>query len=186
MSSKINLVIFSGSNKLIIDNILINNLNFIANNINIHKYNIWYGGGTSGIMGIIPRKFSERSGQVFSVDSKQFIKNYDPLTYKPEFGISYVMDTFTKRQNKLVSNGDIYLCLPGGVGTISELFDVLVNNDVNNKHSDIIIYSYNDYFKNILDFINDNIKSGYIRKKILDHIFVFNNEKDICDFLNNK
>ena len=138
MSSKINLVIFSGSNKLIIDNILINNLNFIANNINIHKYNIWYGGGTSGIMGIIPRKFSERSGQVFSVDSKQFIKNYDPLTYKPEFGISYVMDTFTKRQNKLVSNGDIYLCLPGGVGTISELFDVLVNNDVNNKHFDII------------------------------------------------
>ena len=89
-------------------------------------------------MGIIPKKFSERSGQVFSVDSKQFIKNYDHLIYKPEFVISYVMDTFTKRQNKLVSNGDIYLCLPGGVGTISELFDVLVNNDVNNKHFDII------------------------------------------------
>ena len=31
------------------------------------------------------------------------------------------------RQNKLVAHGDIYLCLSGGIGTISELFDVLVN-----------------------------------------------------------
>ena len=95
------------------------------------------------------------------------------------------MDTFTERQNKLVEKGDIYLCLPGGVGTMSELFDVLVNNDVNKKDLKIIIYSYQNFYQDIIKFIKNNIKSGYIREKIMKNIFVFENHEDIISFLNN-
>ena len=66
------LVIFSGSNKLINDDQLNNNLKIIANNLDISKYQVWYGGGNTGIMGIIPKNFHYRKGEVYSVDAKQF------------------------------------------------------------------------------------------------------------------
>ena len=175
------LVIFSGSNKLIDDQTLFNSLESIGKGIDINKFEVWYGGGDSGIMGIIPKYFSEKNGNVFSVDAKQFVEKFpnDKI-----YGTRYVMETFTERQNGLVEKGDLYLCLPGGVGTISELFDVLVNNDVNSKNLKILLYSYNNFYDDIIHFITSNIKEGYIRKHILDNIFVFDNSNDIIDFLN--
>lgn len=174
------LVIFSGSNKLINDDQLNNNLKIIANNLDISKYQVWYGGGNTGIMGIIPKNFHYRKGEVYSVDAKQFYNEDQEV-----FGKTYVMNTFTERQNKLVEKGDIYMCLPGGVGTMSELFDVLVNNDVNKKDLKIIIYSYQNFYQDIIKFIKNNIKSGYIREKIMKNIFIFENHEDIINFLNN-
>jgi uncharacterized protein (TIGR00730 family) len=136
------LVIFSGSNKLINDQTLFNSLERIGKNLNINNFEVWYGGGNSGIMGIIPKNFSENNGNVFSVDAKQFVEKFpnDEI-----YGTRYIMNTFTERQNGLVEKGDLYLCLPGGVGTISELFDVLVNNDVNGRNCKVLLYSYNNY-----------------------------------------
>lgn len=177
---KKNLVIFSGANKLIDDIQLTNNLKLIACNLNINKYNIWYGGGNAGIMGVIPKKFNNIGGNVFSVNAKQFLKYDDTV-----FGETIIKDTFTERQNSLVEKGDIYLCLPGGVGTVSELFDVLVNNDVNGKNLKIILYSYNNYFDDIINFIKNNIKSGYIRPNVMNNIIVYTDHIKIVDYLNN-
>ena len=51
---KLNLVIFSGANKLIKDLKLNSNLISIANSLKLNKFNVWYGGGNAGIMGVIP------------------------------------------------------------------------------------------------------------------------------------
>ena len=177
---KLNLVIFSGSNKLITDNILINNLKKIANNISLNTFNVGYGGGDSGIMGVIPKHFEQRGGDVFAVDAIQFAKYGSK-----NFGKVTMCETFTERQNKLVDRGDIYLCLPGGVGTVSELFDTLVNNDVNKANKKIVLYSYNNFFDPIVDFIKKNIESGYIRPHVMDHLSIFNNHDDIITYLNN-
>lgn len=175
------LVIFSGSNKLINDQTLFSNLEYIGKNLNINNFEVWYGGGNSGIMGIIPKTFSEKNGDVYSVDARQFIEKFPN---EEIFGTRYIMETFNERQNGLVEKGDLYLCLPGGVGTISELFDVLVNNDVNGKNCKIILYSYNNFYEEIINFIKKNISFGYIRFHILDNIFVFDNCNDIINFLN--
>lgn len=176
---KKNLVIFSGANKLINDSKLNLNLISIANTLNLNKFNVWYGGGNAGIMGVIPKHFHLRGGEVFSVNAKQF-SIYDDIVY----GTTFVKETFTERQNSLVEKGDLYLALPGGVGTVSEIFDVLVNNDVNGKRCKMIFYSYNNYFEDILNFIKNNIKSGYIKPNIMDNIIVHTDYNELVDYLN--
>ncbi len=173
------LVIFSGSNKLIEDSTLIKNLKIIAENLDSNKYQIWYGGGNAGIMGIIPKFFDNKGGLVYSINAKQFADKDKEI-----FGITYVKETFRERQNSLVDQGEIYLALPGGVGTISEIFDVLVNNDVNGRNCKMIFYSYNNYFEDILYFLKKNIKSGYIRPHIMDNIIVHTDYKKLIDYLN--
>ncbi len=173
------LVIFSGSNKLINDPELNKNLKYIAENLDCKKYQVWYGGGNSGIMGIIPKFFFKKGGSVFSINAKQFA-----IKDKEVFGNTIIKETFRERQNSLVDQGDLYLALPGGVGTVSEIFDVLVNNDVNGKNCKMIFYSYNNYFNDILNFIKKNIKSGYIRPHIMDNIVIHTDYKELVNYLN--
>ena len=178
---KTNLVVFSGSNKPNFYDDIYLELKNISDNLDVKKYNLWYGGGEAGLMGIIPYNYHLRGGEVFSVDAKQFVDNYGSAS----FGKTYIMDTFNERQNNLLSKGDIFLCLPGGVGTMSELFDVLVDNDVNKKNSKIIIYSYNNFYKDIIKFIEEKSKEGFIKSDNLDNIQIFSKSEDIFNFLNN-
>ena len=131
-------------------------------------------------MSVIPRTFHENGGNVFSVDWKLFINKYGSAS----FGTNYEMDTFEERQKELISKGDVYLCLPGGVGTLSELFDVLVFNDVHKKNKKIVLFSYHYFFHEIQQFLQEKTKQGFIKAKNLDNIFVFEKSSDIIDFLN--
>tara|TARA_Y100000991_G_scaffold212797_1_gene197498 strand:+ start:1252 stop:1803 length:552 start_codon:yes stop_codon:yes gene_type:complete len=175
---KINLVIFSGSNKPSSFEEIKIDLEKIARNLKKDKYSVWYGGGETGLMGIIPYNFHLKGGEVFSVDAKQFVEIYGSAS----FGKTYVMDTFNERQQGLLNSGDIFLCLPGGIGTLSELFDVLVNIDVNKKDFKIILYSYNNFYKNIIEFLEDKKREGFIKSRVLENIIIYDNSKDIIDF----
>jgi uncharacterized protein (TIGR00730 family) len=177
---KINLAIFSGSNKPSFFEEIKIELEKLAGNLNKDKYNIWYGGGETGLMGIIPYNFHKKGGEVFSVDAKQFVDIYGSAN----FGTTYVMNTFNERQQGLLNKGDIFLCLPGGVGTLSELFDVLVNIDVNKKDFKIILYSFNDFYKDIINFLNDKHKDGFIKSRVLDNLVIYDNVEDIMEYLN--
>lgn len=178
---KINLVIFSGASKPVFYDKIKKELIYIADNLDKCKYNVWYGGGESGLMGIIPSHFDKKDGCVYSINAKQFVDIFGV----DSFSTTYVMDTFNERQNNLIEKGDIFLCLPGGVGTISELFDVLTDNDINNENIIILIYSYNNFYKDIIHFLNIKIKEGLIKENIFDNLKVFKNSKDIINFLKN-
>ena len=150
-----------------------------ATTANTSLFHVWYGGGESGLMGVIPYHFHQHGGQVSSVDAQQFVSKYGQAS----FGDCIVMNTFTERQNSLVEQGEIFLCLPGGIGTLSELFDVLVNNDVNGKDFKIIIFSYQDFFKPIIDFIFENIQSGFIRQKLLKNLHICHKGSEVVQTL---
>lgn len=175
---KINLVIFSGSNRPSFFEEIKIDLEKIACNLNKDKYSVWYGGGETGLMGLIPYNFYLKGGEVFSVDAKQFVETYGSAS----FGKTYVMDTFNERQQRLLNSGDIFLCLPGGIGTLSELFDVLVNIDVNKKDFKIILYSYKNFYKNIINFLKDKNREGFIKSRVLENIVICCNYKDIIHF----
>ena len=179
--TKKNLVVFSGSNQPSFFLDIQQELILIANNLDTSLYHLWYGGGESGLMGVIPSHFHQHGGQVSSVDAQQFVSKYGTAS----FGTCWVMDTFTERQNILIDQGDIFLCLPGGIGTLSELFDVLVNNDVNGKDYKIIIFTYQDFFKPIIDFIFKNIESGFIRQKIIKNIHICYTGEEVLKNLKN-
>ncbi len=174
-----NLVIFSGSRNQIDDNKLNSILKEIGGKIDNSIYDVWYGGGKSGIMGIIPQEFYNKKGKVFSVNIEQFLEASENI------GEQIVLNSYCERQKTLIETGDIFLCLPGGLGTISELFDVLVNITYSNKDSLILLYSYNDFYKEIITFLFQNINSGYISEEVIDNLRIFYDHEELIKFLNN-
>ena len=177
----INLVIFSGSNKPKFFHEIKVELEKIGSNLDTKKYHIWYGGGKEGLMSVLPLSFFHSGGFVSSIDWKYFMERYGSI---PFFN-NIITETFWERQKKLVQVGDIYLCLPGGVGTLSELFDVLVKNDIYHSNKKIILFSYKKFFHDILVFLKEKIEMGFIKERHLENIKIFQTSDEILSFLNN-
>ena len=176
-----NLVLFSGSNKPnFFDEIKVE-LEKIGSNLDAKKFNIWYGGGKEGLMSVLPLSFFHSGGSVSTIDWKYFIERYGSVP----FFKNITTETFWERQKKLIQVGDIYLCLPGGVGTLSELFDVLVENDIYRKNKKIILFSYKNFFNDILAFLKEKIEMGFIKERHLENIKIFQTSDEILSFLNN-
>lgn len=175
-----NLVVFSGSNQPNFYDDIKQELEMMAQSIDISKFVIWYGGGEEGIMSVLPSAFHKKGGKVCSIDWEYFVKNYGSAS----FSTNYVMDTFEKRQASLIQKGDVYLCLPGGVGTLSELFDVLVYNDVHKKDKKIILFSFRDFFHPIQHFLQEKTEQGFIKPRNLKNIIIVTEWKDVIRVLN--
>lgn len=169
--------IFSGSKTIQHYENLTNELNKIAEGIPNDRFRIVYGGGTSGLMGVIPKRYSELGGNVLGIDAEMFVKKFG----RADFGELEVYNTFNERQLRLIERSDIVLVLPGGVGTISELFDVLTLNDLNLKKTTIIIYNYDGFYDEIIQFIHKRQKEGFI--KPLDNLRYAKSSEEILDII---
>ena len=172
-----NIGIFSGSKIPFFFDDISSQLKKIAEGIPNEQFRIVYGGGCSGLMGVIPKRYSELGGRVTGIDADMFVKRFG----KTNFGELEVYDTFNERQMRLIQRSDIVLVLPGGVGTISELFDVLTLNDLNLKKTHIIIYNYNGFYDEIIQFIHKRQQDGFI--KPLEHIRYVRNADEVLDIL---
>ncbi|SNW62068.1 Hydrolase; related to cytokinin riboside 5'-monophosphate phosphoribohydrolase [Orpheovirus IHUMI-LCC2] len=70
---------------------------------------------------------------------------------------SIIIDKISDKKKYLLLNGDIFLVLPGGTGTLDELFNVLTWDFL----SPIIIYNVNGYYDNIVDMISKMRDNGF-------------------------
>ena len=110
-----------------------------------NKYRLIIGGCSSGMMArIIP-----------------YFKNYEIVTlpiYEEKIPnnssnkIIYCSNTM-ERTNNLYQLADIILLMPGGIGTLAELFSTLEEARTIKNNKKIIIFNYKDYYKPVLDMI---------------------------------
>jgi len=177
--NKINLGVFASS-RLGNDNDLLNQINKIGNEINIDKYNITYGGGTSGIMSLIPIIVNKRKGNVIGYNWKKFVEDGDEIV-----GQQIILNTFRDRQYQLLINSDIFLCLPGGFGSLSELIDVLMNNASKFwEKKKIIVFNYKGFYNPIKEMMEIQNKFGFLHFPKEAAVIFLNTFEEIIEFLN--
>lgn len=170
--------IFSGSKTPHFFDDISSELKKVAEGLSNEHFRIVYGGGTSGIMGVIPKRYSELGGKVLGIDAEMFVKKFG----KADFGDLEVYETFNERQMRLIQRSDIVLVLPGGLGTISELFDVLTLNDLNLKRIKVIIYNYNGFYDDIIQFIHKRQQDGFI--KPIEYIQYARTPEEVLEIIN--
>lgn len=150
----------------------------LINSVNEKKYRIVNGGDNGGLMHVINQTFSKKNGNILAINFKDFKIN------KGDYVISNIFD----RQRKLIEYADIILVLPGGMGTLSELMDTIVLNEVSKPENkrDILIFNYKGIYNLVLKHFEEMkdkkfIDSDYISKF---RIRVFDKYEDIVNYLN--
>lgn len=81
-----------------------------------------YGGSSVGLMGLISRVVLEHGGEVYGVEPQFFT---DAGVEQQDLTELYVVENMSERKAKMIELGDVFVALPGGVGTLEEISEIM-------------------------------------------------------------
>lgn len=81
-----------------------------------------YGGSSIGLMGIVARSVLEEGGKVHGVELQSFA---DAGVLQEGLSALDVVATMPQRKTRMIELGDVFVALPGGVGTLEEISEIM-------------------------------------------------------------
>ncbi len=125
-----------------------------------HHMGMVYGGGKVGLMGIIADQMLSQNGYVIGVIPKLLEKR--EVVHR---GVSelYVTKTMAERKIKMSESGDAYVALPGGLGTLDELFEALTLQQLHIEQKPVGILNIDGYFDATLNQLDVMIREGFVK-----------------------
>ena len=147
----------------------------------LRKIKIVYGGAKVGLMGLMADEALRNKGNVVGIAMKSF-KNWGVLHQK--ISKMYLTNTLQKRKELMYKKSDAFIVLPGGIGTIDEVFEIIATNILTKSNKLLILLNYNKFWDKLINLIDDNIKQKYSKKEIKDNIKVTRSVAEIFAILN--
>jgi|TARA_B110000908_G_C10266577_1_gene464548 uncharacterized protein (TIGR00730 family) len=131
--------------------------NYFAKN----KIGLVYGGAKIGIMGVLSTTILEQNGEVIGVIPKLLEKEEVLHTGVQEMIVCKTMSERKVIMSKLV---DGYITLPGGFGTLDELFEALTLGQLHIEQKPIGLLNVNGFFDAILLQLDKMVDEGYLKQ----------------------
>ena len=135
---------------------------FVKNNIAMV-----YGGGKIGMMGAIANTILAQKGEVIGVIPN--LLRHEEVAHSTLTNM-IVTKTMSKRKIEISKLVDGYIALPGGFGTIDEIFEALTLNQLGIEQKPVAILNTNGYFNPLIEQLNVMENEGFlnsVNKKML-------------------
>ena len=137
-----------------------------------------YGGGRVGLMGAVADAAMENQGQVIGV-IPQFLNS-------KEIGHSGItqlieVDTMHERKAKMNALCDGVIALPGGFGTMEELFEMTTWGQLGLHKKPIGILNVNGFYDHLIAFIQHMVDSGLLKEENQKMILYSDNIEDLLE-----
>ena len=146
------------------------------------KIGLIYGGASIGLMGTIADKCLSSGGSVTGV-LPSILEPYE-ITHS---GLSSLIITNTMHERKamMYKLSDAFVALPGGFGTLDELFEIVTWAQLDIHQKPIALLNVADFFQSLLTYIDLAVEEGFISEKVRALLSVYNDIElmleNICD-----
>lgn len=148
-----------------------------------HKFRLIYGGGNVGLMGIIANSVMDNGGEVIGIIPEFLMVREVGHVEVTEF---YKVKSMHERKALMCDKADIILAIPGGFGTLDELFEMLTWLQLGLHAKPIGLLNFNGFFDLLLKQLDHMVEKGFLRPGNKDLIEVNDNYKDLLNILANK
>jgi uncharacterized protein (TIGR00730 family) len=128
-----------------------------------------YGAGSVGLMGVIANKILADGGKVIGV-IPQFLMDLE-VGHKSLTEL-HITQNMHERKMKMCELSDGFIALPGGFGTLDELFEILTWSQLGLHEAPIGILNTNGFFDPLLAMVEVMVKEGFLKKENQDLIIV--------------
>ena len=129
-----------------------------------------YGAGNSGMMGAVSDALIEGGGEAIGVTPRFFILAEETRSDLAEVVIS---DDMSTRRSWMIENGDAFIALPGGMGTLDEITEVMTYKRLGllgKVNKPVMIYNVNGYYDRFFSFLDDMMDQGFCRQLDRDNV----------------
>lgn len=145
-------------------------------------YNLVYGGGNLGMMGVLAQAVKDFGAKVFGVLPEKLHKIGVGDVGCDELHVTKCMRT---RKEKLDVLSDAAIAMPGGFGTLEELTEMLEQKHLGYTTKAIVILNTNGFYDNLLKFFDRIIGENFAQEKMYSAYYVAKTPQEAIDYLKN-
>ncbi len=128
-----------------------------------------YGGGNVGLMGVLADRILDGGGEVVGVIPQSLVVR--ELAHQRVTTL-HVVDSMHERKARMADLADAFLALPGGFGTLEELFEVVTWRQLGIHAKPCGLWNVAGYFDGLLTFFNRSQSDGFLHTSDLPHLIV--------------
>jgi uncharacterized protein (TIGR00730 family) len=121
-----------------------------------------YGGGRVGLMGSLADAVLTAGGRVIGVIPQMLIDKEVGHSGLTEL---HVVRTMTERKLLMGELSDAFVALPGGIGTMDELFEVWTWTQLELHHKPCGVLNHNGYYDSLIAFLDHSVREGFLRPR---------------------
>jgi len=123
-------------------------------------WDLVWGGGRYGLMGAVSRAARAAGGRTLGVILQQFVdKN---VHCEAAHEMATVTD-MRARKRGLDDGGDAFVALPGGLGTLEELLEVMSFKQIGLHDKPIVVLNVHGYWQPLLDMLERGFALGFVQ-----------------------
>jgi hypothetical protein len=173
------LAIFCGSkkgNKELYENDAVTLANLLAE----RKIELIYGGGKKGLMGIVADTVMKKGGIVRGVIPQVLV---DWEHQHEEISELFVVDDMHVRKRKLYELCDGAIVLPGGFGTLDELFEILTWNQLSIHDKKIFVMNSGGFYNHLIAHMQMLSDEGFLYGNLEEKLTILNKPEELLQHL---
>ncbi len=140
--------------------------------------NVVFGGGDVGLMGVVSHTAVDKGGEVLGISLQSL---YELELTNPRIQEVVVAKTLLERKDIFMQRSDAFIVLPGGVGSLDELAEVMCSNQLGIINKPIGILNTNGYYDHLLAWMKKAVEEGFITDANYNELIVSDSCEDLIE-----
>ena len=141
---------------------------------------IVFGGVNQGLMECLAKAVKEAGGETLGVVPSIVEATGRTSQYNDRV---LTCNNLSERKQLMLDESDVFIALPGGVGTLDEVFTVAASYTIGYHHKRVILYNMKGFWDSTIRMLDDLQQRGMVRGQWRDYICVANNLEEMGDLL---
>ena len=140
-------------------------------------HTIVFGGVNQGLMECLARATREAGGRTIGIVPRIALEQRLMSGY---VDIDIPCDNLNDRKQLMEDQGDVFIALPGGIGTLDEIFAVAASATIGYHQKPVILYNMKGFWDSLIQMLDDLHTRGVTRKQWRTYIKVADSLDDIA------
>ena len=144
------------------------------------KKTLIYGGSDMGMMDVVSKAAHEQGGTVMGVVPTKLVEKG---AVSDCLDITFRTDNLSDRKDVMLRESDILVALPGGVGTLDEVFHVMAAATIGYHRKKVVFYNVNGFWNDLIDFLEGLEAKGFTRDPLSNYFSKADHLNELIEIL---
>ncbi|MCK6577636.1 MAG: TIGR00730 family Rossman fold protein [Anaerolineae bacterium] len=127
------------------------------------RHTLIYGGGSVGLMGEVARAAHRGGGQIIGIIPKMLVSV--EFTYQQASEV-IITEDMRERKTRMEAHADAFLALPGGIGTLEEIFEIMSLRGLNQTTHPLVLINTGGFYNPLDEYLQKMHHEHFVRRPV--------------------
>jgi len=143
-----------------------------------NNFNLVWGGGNKGLMGVVAESVQKNGGKIFGV-TIEFLKGFRRMNADEMI----ITKDFPERKKLLLKKADAVVLLPGGVGSLDEITEAIELKKHDFHFKPVVALNTDGFYEGLKIQLKRMEKDGFLTKSVDDFLYFADTPQNAINFI---